>query len=239
VVLPTTATTPRRHTAPVILGAVRVLLVEDERELAEVIASGLRDQGWAVDVALDGVAALQKVAVTEYDVMVLDRGLPGVHGDEVCRSALRADRPPRILMLTAYDAVDMKVDGLRLGADDYLTKPFAFTELVARVESLLRRPGERIDEVLVRGDLRIDVARRDVTRWGRDIAVTNREFWVLVELLRADGRVLSAEHLLERVWDEHADPFTNAVRTVVKNLRHKLGEPSPIETLVGSGYRIR
>jgi DNA-binding response OmpR family regulator len=218
---------------------VRVLLVEDERELAEVIASGLRDLGWAVDVALDGLAALEKVTLTDYDVMVLDRGLPGVHGDEVCRSALRVARPPRILMLTAYDAVDMKVDGLRLGADDYLTKPFAFMELVARVESLLRRPGERVDEVLVRGDLRVDVARRDVSRRGRNVAVTNREFWVLVELLRADGRVLSAEHLLERVWDEHADPFTNAVRTVVKNLRHKLGEPSPIETLVGSGYRIR
>jgi DNA-binding response OmpR family regulator len=216
-----------------------MLLVEDERQLAEVIAAGLRDHGWAVDVAHDGLEALEKLVVTAFDVMVLDRGLPGVHGDEVCRSALRAERPPRVLMLTAYDAVDMKVEGLRIGADDYLTKPFAFVELLARIEALMRRPGIRVDEVQLRGDLRVDVNRRDVSRAGRPIDLTNRELWVLVELLRADGRVLSAEELLERVWDEHADPFTNAVRTVVKNLRHKLGEPSPIETVIGSGYRIR
>jgi DNA-binding response OmpR family regulator len=215
-----------------------MLLVEDERELAEVIAGGLGDSGWAVDVALDGLAALEKLAITSFDVMVLDRGLPGVHGDEVCRAALRLERPPRVLMLTAYDAVDMKVEGLRIGADDYLTKPFAFVELRARIEALLRRPGPRLDEVLLRADLRVDVARRDVSRDGQPIDLTNREFWVLVELLRADGRVLSAEDLLERVWDEHADPFTNAVRTVVKNLRHKLGGPTPIETVIGSGYRI-
>jgi len=232
------ADTPATH-AIVILERMRLLLVEDEPDLADVVAEGLRDRGMAVDIALDGIVALEKLSTTEFDVMILDRGLPGVHGDEVCRTALRADRAPRILMLTAYDAVDMKVEGLRIGADDYLTKPFSFMELLARIEAIMRRPDLRADDVVARGDLRVDVARREVTRAGRPITLTSREFWVLVELVRADGRVLSAEQLLERVWDENADPFTNAVRTVIKNLRHKLGPPSPIETIVAGGYRVR
>ena len=217
---------------------MRVLLVEDEADLAEIVARGLRSDGLAVDVAGDGRSAIDRLDVNEYDLVILDRGLPGVHGDEVCRIALRAPRPPRVLMLTADDAIASRVDGLRLGADDYLTKPFAFAELLARIEALMRRPAARHNDVVVVGDLRVDVARREVHRGPASVALTRKEFWVLVELLRADGAVRSAEDLLEAVWDEHADLFTNAVRTVIKNLRAKLGEPTVIETLIGSGYRI-
>jgi DNA-binding response OmpR family regulator len=215
-----------------------VLLVEDEAELAELVARGLRSDGMAVDIAGDGRSAIDKLDVNQYDLVVLDRGLPGVHGDEVCRVALRAARPPRVLMLTADDAIASRVDGLRLGADDYLTKPFAFAELLARIEAVMRRPTARQSNVLVAGDVRVDVARREVHRGPSSVALTRKEFWVLVELMRADGAVRSTEDLLEAVWDEHADLFTNAVRTVIKNLRAKLGEPTVIETVIGSGYRI-
>jgi DNA-binding response OmpR family regulator len=224
--------------AAAILPQVRVLLVEDEAELAEIVARGLRFDGLAVDIAGDGRSAIAKLDVNEYDLLILDRGLPGVHGDEVCRIALRAARPPRVLMLTADDAIASRVDGLRLGADDYLTKPFAFTELLARIEALMRRPTARHSDVVAVGDLRVDIGRREVHRGPASVALTRKEFWVLVELLRADGAVRSAEDLLEAVWDERADLFTNAVRTVIKNLRAKLGEPTMIETVVGSGYRI-
>jgi DNA-binding response OmpR family regulator len=215
-----------------------VLLVEDEAELAEMVARGLRFDGLAVDVAGDGRSAIDKLDVNEYDLLILDRGLPGVHGDEVCRVALRATHPPRVLMLTADDAIASRVEGLRLGADDYLTKPFAFAELLARIQAVMRRPTARQSDVLVAGDIRIDIARREVHRGRSSVTLTRKEFWVLVELIRADGAIRSTEDLLEAVWDEHADLFTNAVRTVIKNLRAKLGEPAVIETVIGSGYRI-
>ena len=220
---------------------MRVLVVEDQKVLADRIAEGLRDQGMAVDVAYDGEAAMEIIAFTGYDVIVLDRDLPRVHGDAVCASLVAGSGVParaRILMLTAAAAVDDRVDGLNLGADDYLGKPFAFAELVARVRALARR-SPAAPPVAFRGDLAIDRVRRRVSRAGRPVALTKKEFGVLEELFAANGGVVSAEELLEKVWDEHADPFSNTVSVTVSRLRRKLGHPSPIETVTGCGYRLR
>jgi DNA-binding response OmpR family regulator len=218
---------------------MRVLVVEDDRDLAELIASGLRDQWFTVDVAGDGAAAIDKALATHYDVIVLDRDLPILHGDDVCRALQRSRSTARVLMLTASGTVDDRVDGLLLGADDYLPKPFAFTELVARLVALGRRPTVPADVTLTHGEIRLDLMRHEVTRGGSYIQLTRKEFGVLAELVRSRGQLCSAEYLLDRVWDENADPFTNAVRTVIKNLRRKLGEPEVIDTLVGRGYRLR
>ncbi|GAB2596914.1 response regulator transcription factor [Streptomyces capparidis] len=217
---------------------MRVLLVEDEQPLAGYVAAGLRRNGFAVDVAHDGATALDKCDLAPYDVVVLDRNLPGVHGDTVCRR-LAGRGTARILMLTASGAVQDRVDGLTLGADDYLAKPFAFSELVARVRALLRRSAPARPPVLRAGDVVLDPARRTAERAGRALPLTPKEFGVLERLLAADGAVVSAETLLEKVWDEHADPFTNAVRITVGTLRRKLGGPPLVETVTGAGYRIR
>lgn len=217
---------------------MRVLVVEDEEQLASSIARGLRREGFAVDVALDGDEALEKGQVNSYDVVVLDRDLPAVHGDEVCRSLIATKPETRILMLTAAGDIGDRVEGLSLGADDYLPKPFAFQELVARIRALSRRSGPPRPPVLGAGDVTLDPARRVVTRGGRPIGLTRKEFGVLQTLLEAGGAVVSVEDLLEGVWDEHADPFTNTVRVTVMTLRRKLGEPDIIETVVGFGYRI-
>ncbi len=215
-----------------------MLVVEDEELLADAVARGLRRAAAAVDVCGDGAVALDRLAVHRYDVVVLDRDLPGVHGDEVCRAIIAAGDGPRVLMLTAAAAVDDRVDGLRLGADDYLTKPFAFAELVARVEALARRPARSTVPVLRHGDIEIDRARLHATRGERQLALSLKEFAVLEVLLTSEGAVVSAEELLERVWDEHIDPFTNTVRVTMANLRRKLGEPPVIATVIGAGYRI-
>jgi two-component system response regulator VanR len=217
---------------------VRVLVVEDEVFLAEALQSGLRAEGMAVDIAHDGATALENVAVNEYDVVVLDRDLPGVRGDDVCRQVVTGWPACRILMLTAAGRLADKVDGLRLGSDDYLVKPFDFPELVARLHALRRRSAPAQPPILTSGDLRLDPARRDARRGDRPLRLTRKEFGVLEVLLRADGAVLSAEHLLEKVWDAHADPFTNAVRITVSALRKRLGEPWIIATVAGAGYRI-
>jgi DNA-binding response OmpR family regulator len=216
---------------------VRVLVVEDQKVLANRIAEGLRDQGMAVDVAYDGSAAMEITAFTRYDVIVLDRDLPRVHGDAVCASLVAGPAQARILLLTAASAVEDRVDGLNLGADDYLTKPFAFAELVARIRSLARR-SPSAPPVAIRGDLIVDRIRRRAIRAGQPVALTRKEFGVLEVLLAADGGVVSAEDLLERVWDEHADPFSNTVSVTVSRLRRKLGSPALIETVIGSGYRL-
>ncbi len=216
---------------------MRVLVVEDQVDLADDIAEGLRDQGMAADVAYDGAAGLEKVFLNRYDVVVLDRDLPKVHGDAVCAALAGSPSPASVLMLTAAGAVDDRVAGLELGADDYLTKPFAFAELVARVRVLARRR-ERTPPVITRGDLVYDHARRLASRHGELLPLTAKEMGVLEVLLLADGGVVSAEELLERVWDEHADPFTRTVGMTVARLRRKLGEPDLIETVVGVGYRL-
>ena len=215
-----------------------MLVVEDERLLADTISAGLRKQAMAVDVAYDGDAALERLAVNDYDVVVLDRDLPAVSGDEVCRILVESDAETRILMLTAATAVSQRVAGLGLGADDYLTKPFAFAELIARVIALGRRARPAAPPVLRRAGIRLDPHRRTVTRDGRPMALSPKEFAVLAELLRADGGAVSAEHLLEKAWDEHIDPFTGVVRFTIMMLRRKLGEPSIIDTVAGAGYRI-
>lgn len=217
---------------------MRVLVVEDDTVLADLLAEGLRERDMAVDVAHDGVEAISRAATVGFDVVVLDRDLPLLHGDAVCRVLTECPSPPRILMLTAAAAVDDRVEGLMLGADDYLGKPFAFAELVARVLALARRPGVPVADVIRRGDLTVDVGRHEARRAGRFLHLTPKEFGVLVELLRADGGVISAEQLLNRVWDENADPFTTAPRTTIKNLRAKLGPPDVVVTIVGIGYRI-
>jgi DNA-binding response OmpR family regulator len=216
---------------------MRVLVVEDHVELANDIAEGLRDQGIGADVAYDGSAAIEKAVLTHYDVVVLDRDLPRIHGDAVCATLVGTGSRARILMLTAAGTVADRVDGLMLGADDYLIKPFAFAELVARVRTLARREPAP-PPVLVRGDLVLDRARRRASRAGRPVPLSRKELGVLEELLVADGAVVSAEDLLERVWDENADPFTRTVTVTVGRLRSKLGPPDPIETVVGSGYRL-
>jgi two-component system, OmpR family, response regulator VanR len=217
---------------------MRVLLAEDERRLAGAIARGLRREGMAVDVTHDGASALLKARVVPYDVVVLDRDLPELHGDEVCRRLSDEGRETKVLMLTAADSSDDVVDGLELGADDYLPKPFEWKELVARIRALSRRAGRTRPPVLRRGDLELDPARRLATREGRDLELTPKEFGVLETLMAADGAVTSAESLLHSVWDEHADPFTNTVRMTVMTLRRKLGDPPVIETVMGAGYRI-
>jgi DNA-binding response OmpR family regulator len=214
---------------------VRVLVVEDQKVLADRIAEGLRDVGMAVDVAYDGAAAMEITAFTSYDVIVLDRDLPRVHGDAVCASLVAGPAEARILMLTAAADVDDRVDGLNLGADDYLGKPFAFTELVARIRSLARR-SPSAPPVVVRGDLVVDRVRHRVSRAGRPVVLTGKEFGVLEVLLA--GGVVSAEDLLERVWDANADPFSNTVSVTLSRLRRKLGAPPLIETVIGSGYRL-
>jgi DNA-binding response OmpR family regulator len=194
---------------------MRVLVVEDERLLADAIAEGLRRQTMAVDVAYDGSAALERLAINDYDVVVLDRDLPNVSGDEVCTTVVESGADTRILMLTAAAAVPQRVAGLGLGADDYLTKPFAFAELTARVDALARRARPAAPPMLERAGIRLDPRRRAVTRDGRPVALSGKEFAVLAELMRADGGVVSAEQLLERAWDEHADPFTGVVRFTI------------------------
>ena len=215
-----------------------MLVVEDEEIMGEALALGLRRSGYAVDVATDGAAALEQAAVNHYDVILLDRDLPVVHGDDVCRSLVREGTTARILMLTAAGTVEEKVDGLGLGADDYLAKPFAFAELLARVDALARRTTPALPPLLRVGEVDIDTARRSVTRAGRPVQLTLKEYGVLAELARAGGAVVSAEDLLERVWDEHADAFSNAVRVTMVGLRRKLGDPPVIETLRGAGYRM-
>ncbi|MFC4588454.1 response regulator transcription factor [Sphaerisporangium corydalis] len=217
---------------------MRVLVVEDFEVLARTIGTGLRREGMAVDVVLDGEHALENLAVNRYDVVVLDRDLPGVHGDEVCRRIVAAHSTSRVLMLTAAGTVRQRVDGLGLGADDYLPKPFDFAELVARVRALGRRSVTAVPPILDGGDLTLDPGRRVASRAGRRLELSPKEFGVLECLLGAAGRVVSAEELLERVWDEAADPFTTAVKTTVRRLRAKLGDPPVIDTVREAGYRI-
>ncbi len=217
---------------------VRVLVVEDHQRLAEAIASGLRLEGMAVDLALDGNSALAHTTVTDYDVVVLDRDLPGVHGDQVCRTLANGRNNTRVLMLTAADTIRDRVAGLELGADDYLGKPFDFSELVARVRALARRSTPPLPPVYQRGDLSLDPARRLASRGDRRLELTPKEFAVLEHLLAADGRAVSAEELLERVWDEAANPFTTTVKTTMARLRAKLGDPPVVETVREGGYRI-
>jgi DNA-binding response OmpR family regulator len=214
-----------------------VLVVEDQVELADDIGEGLRDRGFGADVAYDGAEGIEKALLYDYDVVVLDRDLPHVHGDAVCATLVSSASDARILMLTAATMVDDRVHGLNLGADDYLTKPFAFEELVARIHALARR-APSTPPVVRRGDLVVDRARRQVSRAGRPVSLTRKELGLLEELLAADGAVVSAEQLLERVWDEHADPFSRTVTVTVGRLRRKLGEPDPIETVIGAGYRL-
>jgi DNA-binding response OmpR family regulator len=217
---------------------MRILVVEDEPLLADAVVEWLRREAHAVDVVYDGEAALERLAVNDYDVVVLDRDLPRVHGDDVCRQLGQSESSTRVLMLTAAVDVDDRVAGLTLGADDYLTKPFAFAELAARVVTLGRRARPATPPMLERAGLRLDLHRREVYRGGRYVPLSRKEFAVLAELLRADGAAVSAEHLLEKAWDEHADPFTNAVRITVLKLRRKLGEPAVVLTDPGIGYRI-
>ena len=218
-----------------ILGGMRVLVVEDHVTLACRIAQGLRQAGIAVDVSYDGAAALEAAARTAYDVIVLDRDLPVVHGDEVCRRL--AGSGPRILMLTAASDVEDRVDGLELGADDYLGKPFVFAELVARVRALSRR-APSASPVMHKGDLTVDRARHRVSRGSRPLSLTRKEFGILEMLMAADGALVSAEELLEHVWDADVDPFSNIVSVTITRLRRKIGEPPLIETVIGKGYRM-
>ena len=217
---------------------MRVLVVEDHPRLAETVATVLRREGIAVDVAFDGREALGRVALADYDVVVLDRDLPGVHGDEVCRAMVADGRPSRVLMLTAAGTLADRVEGLGIGADDYLAKPFHLAELVARVRALSRRSRPALAPTLVCGDLELDSARRRVMRAGKPVALSPKEFAVLELLLGADGAVVSSEQLLERAWDDAVDPFTNTVRMTVSRLRAKLGDPPVIETVTPVGYRI-
>jgi DNA-binding response OmpR family regulator len=219
-------------------GAMRILVAEDFEVLAEAVAAGLRREGMAVDVALDGDDAVEHLTVNRYDVIVLDRDLPGVHGDEVCRRAVAAGTGSRVLMLTAASTVRDRVEGLGLGADDYLPKPFDFAELVARVRALGRRSAPATPPVLSSSDVVLDPAQRVAHRAGRRLELSPKEFAVLECLLAAGGRVVSAEELLERVWDEMADPFTTTVKTTIRRLRGKLGEPPVIRTVSGGGYQI-
>jgi DNA-binding response OmpR family regulator len=217
---------------------MRVLLVEDHQELAETVADVLRSEGMAVDVALDGHAALERAGVNGYDVIVLDRDLPGVHGDDVCRALVAERSQSRVLMLTAAGSVEDRVDGLELGADDYLPKPFAFTELTARIRALCRRSGPPLPTVLACANVRLDPARRTAIRAGRRLPLSPKELAVLEHLMAAGGRIVPAEELLERVWDEAADPFTATVKVTIARLRAKLGDPPLIETVREGGYRI-
>jgi DNA-binding response OmpR family regulator len=217
---------------------VRVLVVEDHAKLAMTVATGLRQAGMAVDVVYDGHDALNHIATIPYDVVVLDRDLPGVPGDDVCRALVAEGSQSRVLMLTAAGTVDDRVEGLGLGADDYLPKPFEFSELVARIRTLVRRPGVALPPTLIRGDLTLDPSERVASRAGVRLSLNPKEFAVLELLLGARSAVVSSEQLLERVWDETADPFSQAVKTTISRLRAKLGDPPIIETVAKSGYRI-
>jgi DNA-binding response OmpR family regulator len=217
---------------------VRILVIEDDRELAEAVATGLRRAHMAVDVALDGRAGLERALLTPYDVIVLDRDLPRLHGDEVCAELIASGSRSRVLMLTASATIDDRVDGLGRGADDYLPKPFAFAELAARIHALFRRAQPAIPPLLVHGDLELDTGKRLARRGGRVLELGPKEFGVLELLLASQGRVVSAEELLRRVWDEEADLFTSAVKVTVSRLRRKLGEPAIIATVAQAGYRI-
>jgi DNA-binding response OmpR family regulator len=216
---------------------MRILVAEDEQVLADLLADGLRRNAMAVDVAYDGAAALERLAVNDYDVLVLDRDLPEVHGDEVCRELVRTGATVRVLMLTASGTVNERVAGLGLGADDYLTKPFAFAELVARVQALGRRSVPPLPPVLQHSDLTLDGPRRQAFRDGRYLPLSRKEFAVLEVLMRAQGAVVTAEDLLERAWDENTDPFTTVVKVTMSKLRAKLGDPTVIITVPG-GYRL-
>jgi len=217
---------------------MRVLVIEDDEELAETVAAGLRQSQMAVDVALDGAGGLVRAGLHDYDVIVLDRDLPVVHGDEVCARLVAAGGRSRVLMLTAAAETTDLIDGLGLGADDYLTKPFDFPVLVARITALARRAHPSVPPVLEHGDIVVDTGRRVAFRAGRQLALRPKEFGALELLLAAQGRVVSAEELLARVWDEAADPFTGAVKVTISRLRAKLGEPAVIETVAKAGYRI-
>jgi len=218
---------------------MRVLVAEDEPMMAAAIADGLRDETFAVDVVHDGATALERLSINDYDVLVLDRDLPTVHGDEVCRQVVAGGGLVKVLMLTASGTVAERINGLSLGADDYLPKPFDFDELVARIRALGRRTRPALPPVLERAGLRLDPHHRETYREGRYVSLSRKEFALLEELLRADGGIVSAETLLEKVWDENADPFTTIVRVTLSGLRRKLGEPQLIETVTGVGYRIR
>ena len=217
---------------------MRVLVVEDHPKLATTVATVLRRQGMAADIAFDGHDALDHVAAADYDVIVLDRDLPGLHGDEVCRSVRAGGCPSRVLMLTAAGTIADRVAGLDLGADDYLPKPFDFAELCARIRALGRRSQPAVPPLLEHGDLVLDPARRVVTRAGEPLPLSPKEFAVLELLLSAAGTVVSAEEMLRRVWDEFADPFTTSVKTTISRLRSKLGDPPVIKTVPQAGYRI-
>jgi DNA-binding response OmpR family regulator len=216
---------------------MRVLVAEDDEVLARAVATGLRREGMAVDVALDGDEAGTRLAIGDYDVVVLDRDLPGTHGDDVCRALVAARSASRVLMLTAASTVADRVEGLGLGADDNLPKPFEFAELVARIRAVARRPATP-PPLLAYGDLSMDPVRRVAVRAGGRLWLTRKELAVLECLLAAEGKPVSAEELLERVWDDEADPFTGTVKTTISRLRAKLGEPPVIETVRESGYRI-
>jgi DNA-binding response OmpR family regulator len=215
---------------------MRVLVAEDERDLADLVATGLRRYAMAVDVVYDGAAAAQQLAVHDYDVLVLDRDLPGVHGDTICHNLAKAGSPTRILMLTAASSVRERVAGLSLGADDYLPKPFDYSELVARVQALGRRCQAPVPPTLQRHGIVLDTNLMQVSRNGRHLRLSLKEYAVLEVLMRANGGVVSAETLLEKAWDEHTDPFTTVVRVIVSRLRAKLGDPPCIRTLPGAGY---
>jgi DNA-binding response OmpR family regulator len=217
---------------------MRVLVAEDEAPLADLVAEGLRGRGFAVDVAYDGAQAERRLAVHDYDLLVLDRDLPHTHGDVVCARLAQRSRRPAVLMLTAFAEVEDRVEGLRLGADDYLPKPFAFAELVARLEALGRRGRHALPPTLRSGGLELDPARLAARRAGRDIELTAKEAAVLRVLLAAGGAPVSAETLLRRAWDENADPFSGTVKVTVHRLRRKLGEPAVIETVRDAGYRV-
>ncbi|MBO2446468.1 response regulator transcription factor [Actinomadura barringtoniae] len=217
---------------------MRVLIVEDEIYMAEAIQAGLRLEAIAADIAGDGDAALERLGVTGYDVVVLDRDLPGVHGDEVCRTIVARGLGCRVLMLTAAGDLADKITGFELGADDYLTKPFDLPELVVRLRSLARRPAQGAPPVLEHAGITLDPFRREVYRAGRHVSLSRKQFAVLEILMTARGGVVSAETLLERAWDENADPFTNAIRITISALRSRLGAPAVIHTVPGVGYRL-
>lgn len=217
---------------------MRVLVVEDEPLLAEALRAGLEQHAIATDVAVDGEAALIATDLTRYDSVVLDRDIPKVHGDEVCRILAERDERPTILMLTAAHSLADRVDGLAIGADDYLTKPFEFPELVARLRALARRSFSARPAVLQHDDISLDPGRHQVTRRGRYVQLTRKEFAVLETLMQDPSAVLSAETLLERAWDEHANPFTHTVKVTISSLRRKLGEPWPVHTVTGAGYTM-
>jgi DNA-binding response OmpR family regulator len=220
------------------MALVRVLVADDERLLADTIAVGLRRAAMAVDIAYDGGQAIEKIQVNRYDVAVLDRDMPGETGDDVCRWIAEHRLATRVLLLTAACGIYDRVEGLGLGADDYLTKPFAFAELVARVQALARRTAPALPPVLECDGVVLDVATRTASRDGRPLALTHKEFGLLHALLRAQGQAVTTEDLLEQVWDEHTDPFTNVVRVTVSTLRRKLGEPQIVQTVPRAGYRV-